>query len=261
MSLAQEPGIQLSPRSQSLRVARPAWRQPSAALCPAHTGRGAGQGTSCPMPAQGQLAAGSPAQPAGDPGSCPRSAGEGPREQRGAGGCRCRIGCSWAPRPHSQAPTGRGSSSRSQGAGWAGAELPPPPGRPPPSTDHWRPALCTVLFECNGSHGLVCEPLSAIYDSITSIYTGPPLKTPTAEGGRRLGKRASPAPASPRRRPRPSVFPTDLYSQPGPHGPTLSEDRRIPGLSFYGPLTCSDGDKLGFITFICKSMKSLCYLI
>lgn len=63
------------------------------------------------------------------------------------------------------------------------------------------------------------------------------------------------------RRPRPSVFPTDLYSQPGPHGPTLSEDRRIPGLSFYGPLTCSDGDKLGFITFICKSMKSLCYLI
>lgn len=145
VSLAQEPGIQLSPRSQSLRVARPAWRQPSAALCPAHTGRGAGQGTSCPMPAQGQLAAGSPAQPAGDPGSCPRSAGEGPREQRGAGGCRCRIGCSWAPRPHSQAPTGRGSSSRSQGAGWAGAELPPPPGRPPPSTDHRQPALCTVL--------------------------------------------------------------------------------------------------------------------
>lgn len=128
----------------------------------------------------------------------------------------------------------------------------------PQTTGSQHSAPC---FECNGSHGLVCEPLSAIYDSITSIYTGPPLKTPTAEGGRRLGKRASPAPASPRRRPRPSVFPTDLYSQPGPHGPTLSEDRRIPGLSFYGPLTCSDGDKLGFITFICKSMKSLCYLI
>lgn len=142
-----------------------------------------------------------------------------------------------------------------------GRRAAPSPGASSPF--HRPPAASTLHRDLNvtvhmGSSVSRCLQFTT---QLLAYTQGRHLRRPRRREGDGWGSAHPQRPASPRRRPRPSVFPTDLYSQPGPHGPTLSEDRRIPGLSFYGPLTCSDGDKLGFITFICKSMKSLCYLI